>query len=294
MPSKVFSYVEDGLSYSVTVYEGVDENGAPKFYADITVDEGAMDVNAIYFGDDEFSGDDAGLKGPLNMNGGGSQLDGEAVQWDSAEKLSDPGLGREGTDKETYLAEGNTLTVELDIASLDEIDVFGVRATSTTTGAGSIKGVSGDPEEPVDPEEPTYDKVFFDSSIEHGDVYIGTEPNESNTPVLPEDQEPTFEDYLSYYETVLNGDVATLEGVAFYEIDDEGNPQELFRIEAPEGGFENSDELLDAYDAALEEMEGAEAFEGADLIAALSLPDESDDDAPADQVDADAEEPELV
>lgn len=285
MPSKVFSYVEDGLSYTVTVYE---QDG--QFFADITVDEGAMDVNAIYFGDDDFSGDSAALKGPLNMNGGGSQLDGETVQWDSAEKLSDPGLGREGADKETYLQEGDTLTVELDITSLDEIDVFGIRATSTTTESGSIKGVSGEPEEPVDPEEPTYDKVFFGKFDDDGAPDGGFYASED---MLPEDQEPTFENYLAYYESFEYNDVTLIEGVAFYQLDDDGNPQEVFRIEAPEGGFESSEELLDAYDAALEEMEGSQAFEGADLIAALSLPDEDGEDD-EDAIEDDVEDTELA
>ena len=101
--SKVFSYEVDGLSYTVTIYEVDGE-----FRADIQVLEGAMDVNAIYFGDANQSGASASLGGPLNMNG--AQLDGEKVQWDDAVRLSDPGLGPEGTDKEAYLSAGDTLT----------------------------------------------------------------------------------------------------------------------------------------------------------------------------------------
>lgn len=81
--------------------------------------------------------------------------------------------------------------------------------------------------------------------------------------------------------------------MVFYETDEEGNPQEVFRIEAPEGGFESSEELLDAYDAALEEMEEPQAFEGADLIGALSLPyeDRKDDE---DAIEDDVEDTELA
>ena len=43
------------------------------------------------------------------------------------------------------MTSGDTLTVSLDIDSLDEIDVFRIRATSTSTDAGSIKAVSDDP-----------------------------------------------------------------------------------------------------------------------------------------------------
>ena len=43
--SKTFTYSENGIAYTVTVYE--DEHGAIK--ADITVTEGSMDVNAFYW-----------------------------------------------------------------------------------------------------------------------------------------------------------------------------------------------------------------------------------------------------
>ncbi|WP_417699146.1 hypothetical protein [Pseudophaeobacter sp.] len=43
------------------------------------------------------------------------------------------------------MTSGDTLTVSLDIDSLDEIDVFRIRATSTSTAAGSIKAVSEPP-----------------------------------------------------------------------------------------------------------------------------------------------------
>lgn len=293
--SKVFTYEVDGLAYTVTVYE---ENGA--FYADITVDEGAMDVNAIYFGDDDFSGSSDSLKGPLNMNG--ASLDGEKVQWDEATALSDPGLGPEGEDKETYLQTGDTLTVSLDIGSLDEIDIFGIRATSTSTDAGSIKGVSDDPEEPEepeDPEEPTFEKVFFGevftaSGDPQGGTYILDEepdPNPYGNLALPEGTEPVFENYLSFFlSDEVGGDLAAVQGVVFYGTGEDGNPEELFRIEAPEGGFGDADELLAAYDDALD---GTEDLSGQDLMAALSLDDYAEPE-PAGEEELDAEEFDLA
>ena len=50
------------------------------------------------------------------------------------------------------MTSGDTLTVSLDIDSLDEIDVFRIRATSTSTDAGSIKAVSDDPAAPEEPQ----------------------------------------------------------------------------------------------------------------------------------------------
>ncbi|MEQ9693304.1 hypothetical protein [Shimia sp. SDUM112013] len=266
--SKIFSVEHDGLSYTVTVYQ--DEDG---FHADIAVNDGAMDVNAIYYGDDDFSGDSEKLSGPLNMNG--ADLDGEDVQWDSAIELSRPGLGREGEDKETYLTEGDTLTIDLDISSLDEIDVFGIRATSTTTEEGSIKHVMDDPEEPEEPEEPTFDKVGFgydlyDNGVISNGVYISDEN-------LPEDEEPTFANYVGAFED-NGGEVQELESVVFFEMvqSDTGEeyPSEIFRLDAPEGGYASSDELLADFDEAVAsgafELEGA-GDEGLEMMAALSL-----------------------
>lgn len=280
--SKVFNYEVDGLAYTVSLYEVDGE-----FFADISVIEGAMDVNAIYFGDDGNSGPSASLDGPLNMNG--ARLDGERVQWDDAVPLSDPGLGPDGEDKETYLSEGDTLTVPLDIDSLDEIDVFGIRATSTTTDEGSIKGVSGDPEEPEEPEEPgepTYDKVFFGESFTDdgsplGGVFILEEepvPNTFNNAFLPEGTEPTFENYLAYFESeAIGGDVTSIEAITFYENDENGVAQEVFRIEAPDGGFPDSDAVLAAYDDALDGMEEmSSGAEDMDLMAALGLAENMD------------------
>ncbi len=270
--SKIFTYEVEGLSYTVTVYQ---QDG--NFFADIAVTEGAMDVNAIYIGDDDYSGDSVSLDGPLNMNG--VRLDGETVQWDDATELSDPGLGPEGTDKETYVSSGDTLTVELDIQSLDEVDIFGIRATSTTTEQGSIKAVSDDPEvPPEEPEDPTFDKLFFgqefsDDGFPIGGTYILAEEPEDNVyniPFLPEGTEPTFENYLSYFEDVRGGDVTSLESVVFYDNDENGDLQELFRLDAPDGGFQSSDDLLAAYDDAIDSGV-LDASSGMDLMAALSL-----------------------
>lgn len=282
--SKVFTYEVEGLSYTITVYE---ENGA--FLADITVLDGAMDVNAIYFGDDDFSGRGESLSGPLNMNG--ARLDGERVQWDAATELSRPGLGSEGEDKETYLQTGDTLTVDLDIDSLDEIDVMGIRATSTTTEEGSIKGVSDEPEEPEepeDPEEPTFEKVLFGTALdENGGIIDGVaivdEPREGYETALPEGTEPTFENYLTHYEEEVPGyEIAALQSVVFYSFHEDGYPVELFRLEAPEDGFQDADDVLAAYDEALEsgvlEEAGYDPEGGAELMAALSLEETPDDE----------------
>ncbi len=293
---KVFTYETEGLSYEVRVY--CDDEG--NFFAEVTVLSGAMDVNALYLADDDHADDSEGLSGPLNMNGAGSEYDGTEVQWDEAIKLSDPGLGPEGEDKDTYLSDGETSQpIPLEIDCLDDIAYVGVRATSTTTDEGSIKGVSGEPEDPL------YEKVFFYEVAENGDE-IGSfirdeepDPNTFDVPSLPEGTEPTFENYVTHFEDELGGDVTAIDGVAFYASDEEGNPIELFRIEAPDGGFADAEDLLDAYDAALESMAEANGSEteadlaGADLMAALSIDvADEEDDLPATEPE-DCDEPEL-
>ncbi|WP_050929621.1 hypothetical protein [Aestuariivita boseongensis] len=275
--AKVFTYEVDGLTYTVSLYE---EGGEIK--ADVTVLEGSMDLNAVYWGDDDFSGRSENLGGPLNMNG--SSLDGEKVQWDGATEVSDPGLGPDGEDKDSFLTEGETFTVTLDADSLDDIDVVGVRATSTSTEDGSIKGVSDDPEDPEDPEDPLYEKVFFGEELgENGEplsgaFILGEVPAENpfNVPVLPEELEPTFDNYVAYYQEI-GGDITNVQSVIFYETNADGNPEELFRLDAPEGGFADADALLMTYDDYLDAQ--GDALSGADLMAALSLGPIEDDPA---------------
>lgn len=279
--TKVFEYQVDGLSYTVTVYAD-----GERFFADIAVTEGAMDVNAVYFGDDNPSGPSVQLDGPLNMNGGGSRLGSEAVQWDDAVELSTPGLGPDGADKDTFLSEGDTLTVELDIESLNEIDFFGIRATSTTTDEGSIKAVSGEPEEPEDPEDEVFDKVFFADDFDaNGTPVAGfpilaeePNPNESNQEGLPEGVEPTFENYLSYFET-NGGDPTAVESVIFYTSDAEGVLQEDFRLDAPGERFTSFEEIRETYNNSIEpETMTSDTDESSSLIAAISLDADPNDD----------------
>lgn len=135
---RTFTWQAEGLSYTVTVY--TDEDG--QIMADITVNEGFADINALYWADETMEGKSVSLGGSLNMNGAGSTLDGEKIQWDDAQMLSQPGLGPAGSEKATFLQAGDTLTVQLDATSLEDIDFFGIRATSTSTPEGSIKGVS--------------------------------------------------------------------------------------------------------------------------------------------------------
>lgn len=259
-PTKTFDFSENGLAYTVTISQNADG----QFIATINLITGSMDVNAVYFGDDDFSGKSASLGGPLNMNGGGSRFEGETVQWDTAIALSRPGLGREGTDKATFLSEGQSLDIPLNITSLDDIEFFGIRATSVN-GGGSIKAVSGnptvdepeDPEDPVEPEDPTFAKVFFvidqtdDGVPTNGLAVLGAnEPPQPGVSQLPEGSEGTFTDYVNFFEASGIFNVSEIETVIFY--DDSVTFNEVFRLEAPDGGFEDADALIAAFDEALE------------------------------------------
>lgn len=234
MPVKVFEFNEGDLSYTVTLTQ---EDGGP-IMATITVNSGHMDVNAIYFADDNHSGQSTNLGGPLNMNGAGSQYEGERIQWDDALELSRPGLGTEGTSKETYLSaeSGNNELgpFYLSDLNLDDIEYIGIRATSTSTPEGSIKGVStGDtPDDPFDPDcelpEGT-NKVFFalptDEYPENG-IYI----RESDLNLEP-GQQATLQDYYDTLITELSSYNVNFEDylseIVAYNVEFDENGQEV-------------------------------------------------------------------
>jgi hypothetical protein len=154
MSEKLFQYSLEGLVFSVRVFEvdGV-------FKAEVTVEEGFADFNAIYWGDDVAGNSDfdgfGGRDKSLNMNGAeGSTFEGEAVEWDGAEKLSSAGLGKEGVNKATFLSAGESATFDLNgLDSLDDLDFLGIRATSTSTAEGSIKTIAVPEEEPEEPND---------------------------------------------------------------------------------------------------------------------------------------------
>jgi len=145
MTEKLFNYTLDGLVFSVRVFE---DDGVIK--AEVTVEEGYADFNAIYWGDDTPDNSDfdgfGGKDKSLNMNGAeGSTYDGNDVEWDGAAKLSSAGLGKEGEDKPSFLSAGESFTFDLGSSSdfdIEDIDYLGIRATSTSTDAGSIKTIA--------------------------------------------------------------------------------------------------------------------------------------------------------
>lgn len=97
---------------------------------------GSGDINALWL--DYAGGDNTtslALKA-LNMNGTG-------IVWDDLAVLSSAGLGPAGTEKATFLTEGETLTYSLSDLGFGSIEdwsevTFGVRATSVN-GGGSVK-----------------------------------------------------------------------------------------------------------------------------------------------------------
>jgi hypothetical protein len=279
---RVSTYTENGLRYEIRVFE---ENGS--IFAEITVIEGHMDVNAVYFGDSDYSGDSVSLGGPLNMNGGGSRLDGQPVQWDGATEVSRPGLGRDGFNKPSYLTEGETLRVELDVDSLDDVDIIGVRATSTSTPEGSIKGVSrveehDDDDDDDDDDEPTYDKLFFvvgtgenEYGVFESGVSIFLEDNGSESPndaFLPEGSEGTLEEYIARFNELAGSrerwpESDDIQIIRIYQVGEDGQLTEVGTLDPsvlntnplPEVDVEDEDMVAEAEDDEGDEDEMAAA-----------------------------------
>jgi hypothetical protein len=147
LPQIIYGYDEFGEVSLQILVEEVD--GQLK----ITVLEGAANINGIFAegtGDslDGFTTNKKGtITDPVNMNGSGEE-------WDSGFKLSDPGLGQDPMyqGQSTYLTAGGP-SLLIDVPAdwdLNDITTIGIRATSTTTAAGSIKGVGEEYEPEID------------------------------------------------------------------------------------------------------------------------------------------------
>lgn len=108
--------------------------------------EGSFDLNALWFSDGDATKDGQWSLGKgqsaLNMNG-------TSTVWDDVAVLSNPGLGKEGHAKSTFVSQGEEMTLSLDTLkaaglSTDWISdwsniTIGVRATSVNgTGDGKL------------------------------------------------------------------------------------------------------------------------------------------------------------
>lgn len=133
---KTFDYIYSGLTLQINAIDNGD--GTTKFI--VSCISGAADINALYWNDGVADGNnfDLGTKkdNSLNMNGTGED-------WDGGVKVSSTGLGSEGTAKPSYLTTGETYVLNVSV-NWATLDTLGVRATSTSTAGGSIKGVDGD------------------------------------------------------------------------------------------------------------------------------------------------------
>lgn len=141
----------------------------------VTCDEGYANINAFYWS----NGDDDGDFGGFSRKDSSLNMNGTDVEWDGAMKLSSPGLGK--TPPDTYLTEGESYSFLLPLP-LDEADfqTIGIRATSTSTPEGSIKGVAqedppgGGGEEPV-----SYDGLSQGYWSTHEESWDGYAPTDS-------------------------------------------------------------------------------------------------------------------
>lgn len=241
---KTFDYSFPGLTFSITLIQVGDD-----IQVQIHVTEGHMDVNALYWGNLDFSGASAPApSAPLNMNGSASMFEGQPIQWDGAQKFSDPGLRGEGTAKSTYVGEGETITLPLLIEGvrIEDIDLLGIRATSSSNPEGSLKGVAlndddcppdddDDNGDDPDPDCPTYDKVFFAWGFDGGTptsgyaIFASDVPDEAavsewlQNPIrLDEGTEPTLDNFYAKLLELLENDPSfdpeDIEGIVVYEL----------------------------------------------------------------------------
>lgn len=107
--------------------------------------EGSLDLNALWFASDDVEAD-VSLKGrdnSLNMNGKNIVWeDGEAskqkIEYDAVQKLSHPGLGKDGKNKDTFIEEGESFEFDADSDFDPEMfTTLGVKTTNNTGNNGS-------------------------------------------------------------------------------------------------------------------------------------------------------------
>jgi hypothetical protein len=178
-----FGSTAAGLHFTITAVENL-ITGKTDFTVDVL--SGAFDLNAVYWGDgdkvdDNIGGgtqaDDmigftgAGKENSLNMNGDNVEYDANGVAtaskvvYDGGIKLSDTGLGPQGTAKSTFLTAGEHYTFSADIDFAD-FNTVGVRATSTSTAGGSIKWVDSHYDVPPPPPEHHECPVLFQENFD--------------------------------------------------------------------------------------------------------------------------------
>lgn len=129
-----FGSAGSGLNVSV-VYDSATQR------FEVTMLEGSMDLNALWFSD----GNAVASAPPLTGKDNALNMNGTKVAWDGVLKVSNPGLGREGTDKPSYLTAGESLLLAAPTGFNPAAwGVLGLRATSAS-GEGSLKAVDAVP-----------------------------------------------------------------------------------------------------------------------------------------------------
>ena len=218
---KTFDISYSGLTLKVNAVDM--GGGITKFFIECL--EGYADLNAIYWGDDIADGSnyDLGTKkdNSLNMNGTGADFDGGM-------KLSSTGLGPAGTAKDTHITAGETLSFTGNV-NWDDVDTFGLRATSTSTSGGSIKGVDNSggvtaaPQVAIDDvtvTEGVDPKATFTISLDHAYLY-----DVVVTYTTSDDSAADGEDYTGTSHTVTIPAGSTSIEVCIPILDDD-NPEE--------------------------------------------------------------------
>lgn len=125
----------------------------------------------------------------------------------------------------------------------------------------------------------TFAKVFFVSDELGGLAVLG--PNETpqqGVSQLPSEADGTFEEYVAFLEDSGFLNVQDVNSIIFY--DDAETFNEVLRIEAPEGGFEDAEAMIAAFNDAAGELESfdmSSLFIGMDMEDAV-IPEDEDQD----------------
>lgn len=228
MATQYFGSYADGLVFKI---ESTFDEDTGQTTFKVTVLEGSLDMNAMFWSDRDETGGEGDLQGDwntqttkkgtveaditddgtmkfvgsdsaLNMNGSGET-------WDGGVKLSNAGLA--GDAKDTFSDnwalddDDNPTYTFTAIGDLTDM-LLGVRGTSTSTDDGSIKYVGS--ETPPEAPPPAADHFpAFTSNISHVDFYFDTDDNPATaefivrvntTDAVNDDLDTWYQDLVDY------------------------------------------------------------------------------------------------
>ncbi|WP_296644729.1 calcium-binding protein [Roseinatronobacter sp.] len=134
-------------------------------------------------------------------------------------------------------------------------------------------------------EDSIYTQVFFAYGFDEDgvpdigvDFFLDAPPDrDTGAQVLFDDQDGFFDDYLDLF-AQNSGEFQLVESVFLYQDNEDGNLEEVLRLDAPEGGFQSMEQVLLSYLEATENVDQSENGTGSEEAGLPESPPSDDTD----------------